>query len=332
MRVTINDVAREAGVSISTASKALNGSGSISVSTVRAVSSAAERLGYTPNRAAQMLSRKGKTIGVLIPCDPPEIMGLFGQGIESAAADFGKFGIETKVVTYRRRSGEFFERLGLIGGCDCAVIVPDGQPKTCAEAIGRLKMPVITLQTGIEAPSICRGVSINEKVVGKMAAEYLGIAAKTRKAAIITSDVEMYIHRLNIEGFMSEKGRYGLEVIGIYESFDDMETAARLTKRVFEDCPSAGGIYTTSYVAPAICGALGEMGKTEVAVIGMDVFDKTIKCLEDGSLGAVIYQDQRYQSKKAMEIAVAALGGELQAEDVKITPQLVLRANLECYI
>ena len=48
--VTITDVARLAGVSPGTASKALNGRGGISVPTALRVREAAERLGYQPKR------------------------------------------------------------------------------------------------------------------------------------------------------------------------------------------------------------------------------------------------------------------------------------------
>ncbi|WP_306302974.1 LacI family DNA-binding transcriptional regulator [Calditerricola satsumensis] len=46
MKPTIYDVAREAGVSIATVSKILNGKGKISPSTRRRVLEAIERLGY----------------------------------------------------------------------------------------------------------------------------------------------------------------------------------------------------------------------------------------------------------------------------------------------
>ena len=55
---TIKDVAREAGASISTVSKALNGSYTISAETTEHIKQVAARLGYRPNARAQMLARK----------------------------------------------------------------------------------------------------------------------------------------------------------------------------------------------------------------------------------------------------------------------------------
>ena len=67
MAVTLKDVATAAGVSRSTASRALSGSGLISEETRSTVESAARRLGYRPNRAASALrSRQSRLIGLVM--------------------------------------------------------------------------------------------------------------------------------------------------------------------------------------------------------------------------------------------------------------------------
>ena len=64
---TIKDVARQAGVSVTTASYALNGTGSIGKATRQRVLLAAEELNYHPNAFARILKkRKTGTIGVFI--------------------------------------------------------------------------------------------------------------------------------------------------------------------------------------------------------------------------------------------------------------------------
>lgn len=64
---TIRDVAREAGVSITTASYVLNGTGNISDATRERVLRASEDLNYHPNAFARHLKkRKTRTIGVFI--------------------------------------------------------------------------------------------------------------------------------------------------------------------------------------------------------------------------------------------------------------------------
>ena len=66
-RVDLRDVARLAGVSLGSASRAINGSGA-SAHVRSKVEQAAAALGYRPNHAAQALrSRASRTIGCLLP-------------------------------------------------------------------------------------------------------------------------------------------------------------------------------------------------------------------------------------------------------------------------
>ncbi|MFI6426074.1 LacI family DNA-binding transcriptional regulator [Promicromonospora sp. NPDC050880] len=66
--VTVHDVARAAGVSISTVSRALSDPDRVAAATRDRVTRAAAELGYRPNRAASGL-RKGRThaVGLLVP-------------------------------------------------------------------------------------------------------------------------------------------------------------------------------------------------------------------------------------------------------------------------
>ena len=58
MSVSISDVARKAGVSISTVSKALNDKSSVSSSTVERIKQTAEEMGYVPNSRARVFATK----------------------------------------------------------------------------------------------------------------------------------------------------------------------------------------------------------------------------------------------------------------------------------
>lgn len=67
MRVTIKDVAKKAGVTVGTVSRAFNGYTDISDETKKKILQAAEELEYTPNAIAKSLSSKvSKNIGVIL--------------------------------------------------------------------------------------------------------------------------------------------------------------------------------------------------------------------------------------------------------------------------
>lgn len=88
MRATIRDVAREAGVSVATVSRVLNGSAPARAETRRRVVAAAERLRYTPNGAARSLvTRRTGTLGVLLPDLYGEFFSELIRGIDEAAQE-----------------------------------------------------------------------------------------------------------------------------------------------------------------------------------------------------------------------------------------------------
>lgn len=65
---TINDIAREAGVSHGTVSNVLNKTGKVSIEKIRLVEDAIQRLGYVPNAQAKRLRQGARnTIAVILP-------------------------------------------------------------------------------------------------------------------------------------------------------------------------------------------------------------------------------------------------------------------------
>ena len=60
MAVSIRDVAKSAGVSVSTVSRALNGYSDVNEDTRKKIQKTVEELGYMPNQSAKNLSSKSK--------------------------------------------------------------------------------------------------------------------------------------------------------------------------------------------------------------------------------------------------------------------------------
>lgn len=81
-RKTIKDVAAAAGVSIGTASRALNRRGRVSEATISRVTNAASKLGYQPDAIAQSLRRKSTmVVGMLVT----DLSNPFFAGVIRAA-------------------------------------------------------------------------------------------------------------------------------------------------------------------------------------------------------------------------------------------------------
>lgn len=88
--VTIKDVAKKAGVSPSTVSRALSGNASVKESTKQKILEAVKLLNYRPNFLAQGLKEgKTKTIGLIIPNIRNPIYPALARGVEDTAKKFG---------------------------------------------------------------------------------------------------------------------------------------------------------------------------------------------------------------------------------------------------
>lgn len=85
--ITIYDVAREAGVSMATVSRVVNGNPNVKPATRKKVLDVIKKLGYRPNAVARGLaSKKTTTIGVVIPDISNAFYSEVTRGIEDIAA------------------------------------------------------------------------------------------------------------------------------------------------------------------------------------------------------------------------------------------------------
>ena len=143
MHVTIKDVAKEAGVSVGTASYALNGTGPVSQEKLERVRAAAKKLGYVPNGIAKALQAKQNgVVGYFAYSLTGPFFGQIMRGIEDTFNTVQEEMIacscssEKKNVTRFLRErmvdgaivfGEHIEDslIELIAGANCPVVVMD---------------------------------------------------------------------------------------------------------------------------------------------------------------------------------------------------------------
>ncbi|MUL84142.1 MULTISPECIES: LacI family DNA-binding transcriptional regulator [unclassified Mycolicibacterium] len=101
-RITIKDVAHEAGVSIATASESLNGKGRVAAATRQNVIDVANRMGYTANRIAKSLNA-GRTGSLVLTVSP--------MAVRSSTADLQpEWDIEYYFRVLNGASAEAFQR------------------------------------------------------------------------------------------------------------------------------------------------------------------------------------------------------------------------------
>ena len=92
-KATVHDVAKRAGVSIATVSRALNTPSSVRVELREAVAKAAKELGYTANSVGKALRRRrSQVIGTMLPRLADPLFSLVASGVQEALVEHNYVG------------------------------------------------------------------------------------------------------------------------------------------------------------------------------------------------------------------------------------------------
>lgn len=208
--VTLRNVAEAAGVSVATASKALNGRGDVGAETRRRVQEAADRMSFTPNAIARNLaSGQSGTFGLLAS----DLDGRFSIPILMGAED--AFGAERmSVLLCDAREDVIRERHHLqtllARRVDGLIVV--GSRTDPRPSIGRdLPVPVVYAYAPSDDPA---DVSIVPDNVGAgvMAVEHL-LSLGRRRIAHIRGDVTYAAAHDRIAGITRAMDAAGLELL-----------------------------------------------------------------------------------------------------------------------
>lgn len=195
---TIKDVARLAGVSISTASVALSGKGPVSEATQVRVREAAQRLHYRPNAVARSLvTRRTRSIGlILADLTDPYFHGI-AKGVERAVSEAGY----TVVLADTDRSADKEERSieTLMSQQVDGIILAgsgDGSEKRL-ERLRRMPTPVVVVGSfDLNFPS----VTVDNQGAASMVAEHLLNEGYSR-IGYIDGPKELLVSRERYAGF-----------------------------------------------------------------------------------------------------------------------------------
>ncbi len=169
--VSIDDVARAAGVSTATVSRALSGRGHVSPVTRARVRAAAEVLGYVVSASASSLaSGRARNIGVLLPYVD---RWFFSTVLAGIAAELMRGGYDITLYSVtddpveRRRVFETFVRRQRVDGVICVSIALEEEE---TRRLAELGLPLVALG-GPHAGMTT--LMVDDVAIGRFAAEHL---------------------------------------------------------------------------------------------------------------------------------------------------------------
>jgi LacI family transcriptional regulator len=327
-RVSIADVAREAGVSRQTVSRALNNKGEISDATLQRVRDVIQRLDYQPSSIARGLAtRHTRTIGFIVP----DIANAFFADIGRAADDFAHPAGYSLLLRNTAEDPDrevdllrSLEQRSVDGVLVCSSRLPDDALR---ELVERHDAVVLINRTLPGCSSVC----VDDARGTALEVEHL-LRSGRRRIGLVTATELSYSGRERERGYRAALARAGVAWdpgLMVRSASPDIENGCRAAAALLAARPDLDGLigYNDLVATGALraCAKLGRRVPDDVAVAGAD--DILLAALVTPALTTVRSDRQGIGATAARLLLDQLGGGSRGCESVMIQPELIVRAS-----
>jgi len=326
-RPTIYDVARLAGVSTATVSRALNGKGQIAPATRRTIDEAVEQLGYRPNTIARSLvTRSTQTIALLLPDITNPFYAELVAGIQDQVLAEG----HTMLLCTTESDPEREERyLSLLHAKQVDGALVDGlvlPPDRIARFV-REGFPIVCLDRDVDSVSVPL-VQVDNRLGARLATEHLLALGHTRIGHVAGAE-ELRISEERVAGYRQALADGGIEpdpalvAVGSFTEEGGHRAALQLLERGVTAVFAANDLS-----ALGVVNALTERAlrvPADVSVVGFD--DVRLSAFTSPPL-TTIHQPAREIAELATRLLLELSSGrEVHQQLHLLEPRLVVRGS-----
>jgi LacI family transcriptional regulator len=337
MRLTLGDVAREAGVSTATVDRVLNNRSGVRGRTREIVVDTARRLGYISEASPTAADADLAPIrfDFVLPEGPNMFIRTLQRQLEVQAA--ARQGVEVRVSSIEGFNPDRLARaLAELEGRTRGVGIIALDHPTVREAVRRLSeagVKVVTLASDIlHVPRIAY-VGIDNRAAGRLAGYILGRfmgSSERRKVALFAGSLSYRGHEEREMGFrhIVKEEFPNLEIVELREMQDDEETAFSEATQLLQRHRDLAGVYNIGAGNEGIARAL-KVGHTtrRILYIAHELTAHNRARLLDGTLDAVIDQNPRVEAREALNILSQSVRG-LPYEYHLPRLQIIFRENI----
>ena len=328
MAVTIKDVAREAGLSVASVSRALNGHSSVTVETRQHIEGVAKRLNYIPHSGARsLITRRTQTVGVLLPDIHGEFFSEIVRGIDSAARSRGMHLLVSSSHGDAAGTAAAFRSMsGRVDGI--LVMSPHVDEDFIADNLpGRL--PLVLLNTRVRGERMA-ALNVDNFAGARDMTQHL-IAGGHRHIVFLSGPIGNFDSQERLRGYRAALAGHGMESSArIVEGDFTEESGYRAGRAMLASQPLPDAVFAANDIMAIGClFALHEAGllvPRDVALAGFD--DIPMARFITPPLSTVrIHIDEL--GRRALERLVAMIEGGAEAASGRETlvPELVVRAS-----
>lgn len=274
---TLKEVAKEAGVSITTVSRVINGSNKVNGETRERVQKAMLQLDYQPNRVAQRLRTSGgrsKLLGLIIPDIQNQFYSNIVRGIEDVT-----YGHDYAVILCNSDENPNKERFYLevlrSESVDGIILPPIHQFGEEIENLIDLGIPIVCVDRKLMRKNVDTVVIGNEKG-GYDAVSHL-VELGHKKIAILTSSLQFSSFAERQKGYERALKENGIEIDKRLIKEGDprsLETARSLTEELLDlDEPPTAIFATNNLMTLGVLEALNKHNlriPEDISIVGFD--------------------------------------------------------------
>jgi LacI family transcriptional regulator len=276
-KITVHDVARQAGVSVATVSRVINQQPGVGAETRARLEKLFVELGYSVNLSAQQLSTgRSKLIGVVFPVEISQIVlhpvypALLGA-VGDAAAERGH------AVLLATSSGHLNQTIDVLTrhGVDGVILPAAGPDDPLLGALGELKRNTVLIGHRTDEPQL-RWVDSDHDVAAYRLTRHL-IENGRKRLVHLGGPPEVSATMLRAKGFVQAVEEAGDAVAFArveHISFDSAIAAARARSILTDpDNPPDAIVCGSDLIASGVLLAARELGigvPTDLAVTGFD--------------------------------------------------------------
>lgn len=262
---TIRDVARHAGVSVTTASYALNDTGTISDATRQRVLQAAEELNYHPNAFARHLKKvKTRTIGVFIT----RFGGAFYEEILEGIHDVV---LDTDYELIVCPESKPAHRILMYRQVDGAIVFDSKIASAVLLKLASPAFPIVTLDRILSHDCIFPLLLDNAQGVREAFRHLYGQGL--RRIAFVAGAADSLDNGERMRTFLGEARQHGLHVPVYQGNFTEVSGYEAAQALLLADAPPEAVFCANDQMAIGLLRAMRERGLTapdDIAVVGFD--------------------------------------------------------------
>ena len=339
MRMTLSDVAREAGVSLATVDRVINRRPGVSSRSVHAVEQSLEKLGYRPDPIAAKLARRSvQRFCFVLPAGNNTFMRLLADQVDAARSWLANQRAFADVIWT-----DVFDPAALaktLDGIDdsyegVAVVALDHpMVRQAIDDLDARDIEVVTLISDVPGSKRAHFVGIDNSAAGRTAATLLGRFAGGRPGpvAILAGSLSLRDHAERIYGFQQVLAADypHLNALGVREGRDEGERARAVVEALLAEHPDLVGIYNAGAGNRGVAEALEHAGRArDVIFVGHELTPHSKRFLMRGTMDAVINQDPGHEARSAARVLMAlGLKQAIVPDQERIRIDIFVRDNL----